>query len=101
MRNSIGNCPTSCAEGATIAAAFVALLEDAPDVPHLTDRERQTLNLIVSGQSNKEIAATLGISAKTVDRHRTSLMQKLGVHSVAQLIAYALREGLIDPAAEL
>lgn len=84
-----------------IAASLVAMLEDAPDMPDLTARERQTLNLIVSGQSNKEIAETLGISAKTVDRHRTSLMQKLDVHSVAQLIAYALREGLIDPAAGL
>ncbi|WP_306044984.1 response regulator transcription factor [Nioella sp. MMSF_3534] len=84
-----------------IAASLVAMLEDAPDAPDLTARERQTLNLIVAGQSNKEIAETLGISAKTVDRHRTSLMQKLDVHSVAQLIAYALREGLIDPAGGL
>lgn len=84
-----------------IAASFVAMLEQAPDQPKLSDRERQTLNLIVAGKSNKEIAETLGISAKTVDRHRTNLMQKLDVHSVAQLIAYALREGLIDPAAGL
>ncbi|WP_420395636.1 LuxR C-terminal-related transcriptional regulator [Nioella sp.] len=84
-----------------IAESLVAMLEDAPDAPNLTARERQTLNLIVAGQSNKEIAETLGISAKTVDRHRTSLMQKLDVHSVAQLIAYALREGLIDPAGGL
>jgi DNA-binding NarL/FixJ family response regulator len=84
-----------------IAESFVAMLEDAPKVPELTARERQTLNLIVSGQSNKEMAETLGISVKTVDRHRTSLMQKLDVHSVAQLIAYALREGLIDPAGGL
>lgn len=84
-----------------IAESFVTMLEEAPKVPELTARERQTLNLIVSGQSNKEMAETLGISAKTVDRHRTSLMQKLDVHSVAQLIAYALREGLIDPAGGL
>lgn len=70
-------------------------------MPALSDRERQTLNLIVSGRSNREIGETLGISAKTVDRHRTSLMKKLDVHSVAQLIAYALREGLIDPSTEL
>ncbi|MGI3183582.1 LuxR C-terminal-related transcriptional regulator [Nioella aestuarii] len=84
-----------------IASSLVTMLENAPEAPELTARERQTLNLIVSGQSNKEIAETLGISAKTVDRHRTSLMQKLDVHSVAQLIAYALREGLIDPAGGL
>ena len=84
-----------------VAASFVRMLEDAPEQTALSARERQTLNLIVAGRSNKEIAETLGISAKTVDRHRTNLMQKLDVHSVAQLIAYALREGLIDPAAEL
>ena len=84
-----------------IASHIAEMLEERPRISPLTDRERQTLNLIVSGQSNKEIAATLGISAKTVDRHRTSLMQKLDVHSVAQLIALALREGLIDPSAEL
>lgn len=84
-----------------IAASFVTFLEEAPERPDLTAREMQVLNLIVAGQSNKEIAATLGISAKTVDRHRTGLMQKLDVHSVAQLIAYALRERLIDPAVEL
>jgi DNA-binding NarL/FixJ family response regulator len=84
-----------------IAEGFVRMLEDAPEQTALSARERQTLNLIVAGRSNKEIAETLGISAKTVDRHRTNLMQKLDVHSVAQLIAYALREGLIDPAAEL
>jgi len=84
-----------------IARRFEQALRDAPDAPLLSDRERQTLNLIVSGRSNKEIGETLGISAKTVDRHRTNLMKKLDVHSVAQLIAYALREGLIDPSAEL
>ena len=76
-------------------------MEDQPTVVKLTDRERQALNLIVAGRSNKEIAQILGISVKTVDRHRTNLMQKLGVHSVSQLIAYALREGLIDTSGEL
>ncbi len=80
-----------------IADRFVAALRDAPMSEALTGRERQILNMILSGQSNKEIAPALGISAKTVDKHRTSMMQKLGVHSVAQLMAYALREGLIDP----
>lgn len=84
-----------------IAPLFADILAEQPKQSSLTGRERQTLNLIVAGRSNKEIARLLGISVKTVDRHRTSLMQKLDVHSVAQLIAYALREGLIDPAAEL
>jgi DNA-binding CsgD family transcriptional regulator len=76
-------------------------MEQQPKRSPLTDRERQTLNMIVAGRSNKEIAEALGISVKTVDKHRTSMMQKLSVRSVAQLLALALREGLIDPAQEL
>nr|WP_274611805.1 LuxR C-terminal-related transcriptional regulator [Roseibium polysiphoniae] len=70
-------------------------------MPVLTDRERQTLNMILAGRSNKEIAEGLGISVKTVDKHRTSLMQKLNVRSVPQLMARALKEGMIDPSKEL
>ncbi|MHA7777362.1 response regulator [Roseibium sp. M-1] len=84
-----------------IAEGFLKLLEEAPAVPVLTDRERQTLNLILAGRSNKEIAEGLGISIKTVDKHRTSLMQKLNVHSVPQLMARALKDGMIDPSQEL
>lgn len=84
-----------------IASSFLTILQDSPSSGPLTGRERQILNLILSGQSNKDIAATLGISAKTVDKHRTSMMQKIGVHSVPQLMAYALREKLIDPNAGL
>lgn len=93
--------PTILEGGRHVCDSFAALLEADSERETLTNRERQILNLIIGGQSNKEIAVHLGISAKTVDRHRTNLMQKLGVHSVAQLIAYALREGLIDPASEV
>ncbi|PUB18612.1 response regulator transcription factor [Yoonia sediminilitoris] len=82
--------------GRHVSQHVVDSLDSSPPAVSLTDRERQTLNLVVAGRSNKEIAETLGISAKTVDRHRTNMMQKIGVHSVAQLIAFALREGLID-----
>ncbi|MBN9671016.1 LuxR C-terminal-related transcriptional regulator [Roseibium aggregatum] len=84
-----------------ISEYFLNILEETPKPPVLTDRERQTLNMILSGRSNKEIAEGLGISVKTVDKHRTSLMQKLNVHSVPQLISRALKEGLIDPSKEL
>lgn len=84
-----------------IADRFVTALKDKPEAGLLTGREKQILNMILGGHSNKEIAALLGISAKTVDKHRTSMMQKLDVHSVPQLMAYALREGLVDPASEL
>lgn len=83
--------------GRVICRRFTKMLEDSSDLEPLTDRERQVLNLVVSGQTNREIAETLGISIKTVDRHRTSVMSKTGSHSAAGLIAYALREGLIDP----
>jgi DNA-binding NarL/FixJ family response regulator len=84
-----------------ISEPFIQLLEAQPKPVLLTDRERQTLNMILSGRSNKEIAEGLGISIKTVDKHRTSLMQKLKVHSVPQLMALALKEGMIDPSIEL
>ncbi len=84
-----------------IAPFFTQILSEQIKQSSLTDRERQILNLVVSGRGNKEIADWLGISDKTVDRHRTSLMQKLDVHSLAQLISYALQHGLIDAAPEL
>lgn len=84
-----------------IADRFVQSLDKASAAGSLTSRERQMLNLILRGLSNKDIAQALGISAKTVDKHRSSMMQKLGVHSVPQLMAFALREGLIDAASEL
>lgn len=79
-----------------VSSRYTKLLEDSADLEPLTDRERQVLNLVVAGRTNREIGETLGISVKTVDRHRTSVMSKTGVHSAAELIAYALREGLID-----
>ena len=84
-----------------IAPRFVEAMETAGEGTDLTDREMQVLNLVVAGRVNREIADTLGISVKTVDRHRTNLMQKLGVRSAVELIGYALREGLIDATPEL
>jgi len=85
-------------QGARIVCArYLALLEEIADRTPLTDRERQVLNLVVAGRTNREIAETLGISAKTVDRHRTNMMAKTGAHSATELVAFALREGLIDP----
>lgn len=80
-----------------IAQSFVDLMESYNNSQSLTEREKQTLNMIIAGKTNKEIANILVISPKTVDKHRTSLMNKLNVHSIAELITYALRNGLIDP----
>jgi len=62
----------------------------------LTERERDVLKRIAEGQSTKEIAALLEISARTVETHRANLMRKLDVRSVAQLVRLAIREGLIE-----
>ncbi len=61
---------------------------------NLTEREREVLRLIACGMSNRLIGESLGISAKTVDNHRTNLMNKLRMHSTAELVRYAVKVGL-------
>jgi two-component system, NarL family, response regulator NreC len=61
----------------------------------LTVRERELLQLIVELKATKDIAAMLGVSPHTIDTHRSNLMQKLNVHSIAELILYAVRRGVI------
>jgi DNA-binding NarL/FixJ family response regulator len=60
----------------------------------LTAREREVLQLVAEGHSTKEIASRLNVSLKTADTHRQQIMNKLGLHSVAELTKYAIREGL-------
>jgi DNA-binding NarL/FixJ family response regulator len=60
----------------------------------LTAREREVLQLIVYGKSNRDIATVLGLSVNTVAVHRANLMQTLGIHNTAELVAYAIRNGL-------
>jgi DNA-binding NarL/FixJ family response regulator len=91
------NLPLILHGGRYIAAGFEKTLQARHGAQSLTARERQVLNMIVAGKTNKEIARQLVISPKTVDKHRTSMMEKLGVHSVAELLVYAFREGMIDP----
>lgn len=62
----------------------------------LTAREREVLRLIAQGLKNREISDSLGIAIKTVETHRTKIMQKLDLHNSAELAAYAIRRGLID-----
>ncbi len=83
--------------GRHIAPEFQEMIQRGQQAAALTDRERQILNMVVAGKTNKEIAQQLNISPKTVDKHRTSLMTKLDVHSAAQLMMRALKDGLIDP----
>ncbi|MEY2489331.1 MAG: hypothetical protein QOC70_1273 [Verrucomicrobiota bacterium] len=65
--------------------------------PKLTAREREIVRLLAQSSSNKEIATTLGISIRTVETHRATLMHKLGVHSVAGVVRYAIRHHIIEP----
>jgi DNA-binding NarL/FixJ family response regulator len=63
----------------------------------LTPRELEVLQLICNGLSNREIAATLALSANTVAVHRANIMNALGVHKAAELVVYALQNGLVNP----
>jgi DNA-binding NarL/FixJ family response regulator len=62
----------------------------------LTPRELEILQHIVDGKTNKEIAAELGLSANTVSVHRANIMSALGLHKTAELVAYAIRHGLVN-----
>jgi DNA-binding NarL/FixJ family response regulator len=63
---------------------------------HLSSREMEVLQLIAEGKPNKQVAAELGVSFKTVDKHRQHLMGKLNIHDVAGLTRYAIAEGIIE-----
>jgi len=65
-------------------------------VVHLTSREREVLQLIAEGRANKEVAADLGISIKTVEKHRQNVMLKLDLHDTAGLTRYAIAAGIIE-----
>lgn len=69
----------------------------APPEKAITDREEQILKLIAKGRSSQEIGETLCISPKTVDRHRSNLLHKLGLRDRLDLTRYAIRSGLIEP----
>jgi DNA-binding NarL/FixJ family response regulator len=63
----------------------------------LTPREREIVQLLAEGKSNKEVASALNISVKTVETHRTNIMRKLRFHSVGELVRYAVRNNIVAP----
>ena len=69
---------------------------ELPDEP-LTSRERQVLQLIAEGNTTKQIAVLLGVSVRTAESHRSTLMEKLDLHSTAELVRYAIRRGVVQP----
>ena len=87
-------------------AAGETVLDPAVDRPapllgerakRLTPRELEVLQLICNGLSNREIAAKLEVSVNTVAVHRANIMNTLGVHKAAELVVYALQNGLVSP----
>jgi two-component system, NarL family, response regulator NreC len=69
-------------------------LQDSYDL--LTDREREVLQLLAEGKSNKEVATLLNLSTYTVETHRTNLMHKLNLHNTAEIVLYAIRKKIIS-----
>jgi len=69
-------------------------LQDSYDL--LTEREKEVLQLLAEGKSNKEVASILDLSVYTVETHRTNLMQKLGLHNTAEIVLYAVRKKIIS-----
>ena len=63
----------------------------------LTPREREIVQLLTQGKSNKEVASALNISVKTVEAHRANIMHKLNLPSFAELVHYAIRTGIVEP----
>ncbi len=93
-----GKCFLSPEIAQHLVTAFASPPEErAMGQSRLTPREREVLQLIAEGLSSKEIAASLGVSTRTAETHRTSVMNKLDVHKVAGLVRFAIREGLVSP----
>lgn len=72
---------------------------EIPDVisERLTSREREIVQLLSEGKTSKEVASVLGISVKTAETHRANIMRKLEIHSVSELVRYAVRNQIIEP----
>lgn len=63
----------------------------------LTPRELETVHLLVEGKSNKEVAALLGVSIKTIESHRAAIMRKLNMHTFSELVRFAVRNHIVEP----
>jgi len=88
-------------EGYISPAVSSAVLDDyrkhvTNPIDLLTSREREVLQMLAEGKTNKEIATVLKLSVYTVDAHRGRIMEKLNVHSINELVRFAVRNGLID-----
>jgi DNA-binding NarL/FixJ family response regulator len=77
-------------------ARLGVIASDPANLPSLSTRELEVLQLIVHGKSNKEIAVVLGLSVNTIAVHRANIMQALAIHNTAELVVYAIRTGLVS-----
>jgi len=82
--------------GYTTAPPRTSRPQDAPAANDLTDREMQVMRLIAAGHRTREIAQVLSLSHKTIEKHRTSLMRKLGLRNASAVAAYAIAHGFAD-----
>lgn len=71
-------------------------VEGELSLPHLTAREREIVQLLAEGKSNKEVAVALGVSVKTAETHRANIMRKLNLHSISDLVRFAIRNKIIE-----
>jgi DNA-binding NarL/FixJ family response regulator len=69
---------------------------EPPDLPTLTAREREVTQLLAEGKSSKEVAVMLNLSTKTVETHRSNIMRKLNLHSIRDLVVYAIKNNIIQ-----
>jgi DNA-binding NarL/FixJ family response regulator len=69
---------------------------EAPKLPRLTPREREVIQLLAEGKSSKEVASLLNLSTKTAETHRSNIMRKLGIHSIRDLVVYAVKNDIIQ-----
>src|ERR1700686_44546 len=69
---------------------------DSPKLPTLTPREREVIQLLAEGKSSKEVACLLNLSTKTAETHRSNIMRKLDIHSIRDLVVYAVKNDIIQ-----
>ncbi|MBO0800217.1 MAG: response regulator transcription factor [Blastocatellia bacterium] len=79
----------------TLLESFIKNAAEMEEDSILTSREREIVQLLAEGKTNKEAAASLGISIRTVEAHRAAIMSKLGIDSLAELVHYAIRNNII------
>jgi DNA-binding NarL/FixJ family response regulator len=80
-----------------VLKGYLSRTEPADPLPELTTRERQVVQLLVEGKGNKDVAAAMRVSVKTVEAHRSNINRKLSIRSTSDLVRYAVRNGIVAP----